>query len=123
MTFSDIWINISRDYNKKYRGVQCYLSPAEAVRFILFANLQGWAYNTIMELTAEEKRIWVKGLLIRCPYGLGKEILNCPFRELRKLPLNERMLRINSLPDEEIAELFQYHQECSRARGQGAAGL
>lgn len=69
-----------------------------------------------MELTPEEKRIWVKGLLLRCPFGQGVEILNCPLRTLRKMPLREKMDQVNNMTDEDIAALVKYHQECSCAR-------
>ena len=53
-----------------------------------------------MTLENEEKRIWAKALLIKCPFDL--ELDNCPIKDTRKSPFSKRLALVNSMSYEEI---------------------
>ena len=67
-----------------------------------------------MDFDSQEKRSWVKLLLVKCPLGL--EIPNCPLKEIRMLPLGSRMALVNSMSDEEIGSIIEHHQNCQKIR-------
>ena len=67
-----------------------------------------------MTLGNQEKRAWAKALLVKCPFGL--EIDSCPLREVRKLPLSDRMALVNNMSDKEIDSIVQYHKDCQKTR-------
>lgn len=54
------------------------------------------------------------GLVTRCPFETGLE--DCPFEEIRTRGLKERMETIRRLPEEQLDELMEYHEECSCGR-------
>ena len=56
----------------------------------------------------------VKELALECPM---KEPLNdCPLAELRKLPLNEKLTMIQTMPANKLYELLQHHYDCFEKR-------
>ena len=65
-----------------------------------------------MEL--EHKRIWVKGLLIECT--MRKVLDDCPAKELRKLPIEERLKIADEMKADQIEFIIAYHKECLRRR-------
>jgi hypothetical protein len=62
----------------------------------------------------ELKRIWVKGLMIACPFG--KPLDTCPAREIRKLPLEDRMQKVDDMPEGEIDLIISFHKKCLAER-------
>ena len=67
-----------------------------------------------MGLGSQEKRVWAKALLTKCPFDL--ELDNCPLRKVRKLPLSNRMALVNDMSDEEIDSVVQHHKDCQKER-------
>ena len=67
-----------------------------------------------MTLDSQENRYWAKGLLMKCPFG--SELPNCPIKELRKLPVRNRMALANSMSDEEIDSIIRHHKDCQKIR-------
>jgi hypothetical protein len=65
-----------------------------------------------MEL--EHKRIWVKGLLIECT--MRKVLDDCPAKELRKLPIEERLKIADEMKADQIEFIITCHKECLRRR-------
>lgn len=61
-------------------------------------------------MKAEHKRIWVKGLLIDCIFG--ESLDKCPAKNLRLLPIEDRMDRADSLSEEELDNIIEFHKEC-----------
>jgi hypothetical protein len=64
----------------------------------------------IENLDIEEKRIWVQGLLIECP--MGTHLDDCPAKELRKIPLKERVNLVKEMTDDQIDQIINYHRAC-----------
>ena len=62
----------------------------------------------------EHKRIWVKGLLIEC--SMKKVLDDCPAKELRKLPIEERLKIVDKMKAEQIEFIIAHHKDCLRKR-------
>lgn len=58
----------------------------------------------------EEARFALHGRILRCP--LGGNPIECPLHELRILPVEERVLWLESQSDDEVVELYQLHNAC-----------
>jgi len=65
-------------------------------------------------MEVEHKKIWVKGLLIDCMFG--ESLHNCPAKELRLLPIKERMARVDSMSEEGLGQIIDYHKSCVEKR-------
>ena len=65
-----------------------------------------------MEL--DHKRIWVKGLLMACT--MEKALDDCPVKELRNLPINERLIIVDEMKAEDLESIIEYHKMCLRKR-------
>ena len=65
-------------------------------------------------LTIEQKRTWVKGLMIACP--VGKPSAKCPIKESRSLPIRERLKLVDAMDEEQLTEMIARHRACLRAR-------
>ncbi len=61
-------------------------------------------YNNI------DKKIWVKGLLVKCP--LEQPLDTCPAKEIRELPLKERLAVVDKMTDAQIKSILDHHQLC-----------
>jgi len=61
-------------------------------------------------------KIFVRGLLLKCPMRLPLE--NCPLSEYRILPLKTRMELVNKMSEEDITEITDYHKQCLAKRQQ-----
>ena len=66
------------------------------------------------ELISNQKRDWVKGLLIGCPFG--KPLDNCPLEKYRSLTVSERFTLADNMNEKQIDEVIIYHQSCLRQR-------
>ena len=67
-----------------------------------------------MELKLDHKRIWVQGLLIECPFGEALE--DCPAKDIRLLPIEERLKMISEIEEDQIDRIIAHHRECLRKR-------
>jgi hypothetical protein len=65
-----------------------------------------------MEL--QYKKILAKQLVFSCPMGMA--LNNCLTRNLRKLPLKERLNIIEELGSDEIDFLLTNHRDCRQKR-------
>ncbi len=66
---------------------------------------------------ANDNRSMLFGLLIDCPFKECTEV--CPVAQKReKLTLEEKTRYIDSLSDEEVKKILDYHRECIRLREQ-----
>ena len=50
------------------------------------------------------------GLIFACP--MGNEAENCPFRSIRKLPVETRLSLLERLPRLDQEVLFMHHRKC-----------
>jgi len=60
------------------------------------------------------RRVWLKGLVISCPFN--KALDDCPANEIRKLPIPERMDFVNNLTPQQIDETLAHHKNCLAER-------
>jgi len=63
-----------------------------------------------IEQTLKEKKIWVQGLLIKCPFG--EALKTCPAYELRKLPLMERLAEFKKMDESQLDDIIAHHRRC-----------
>ncbi|MBW2203234.1 MAG: hypothetical protein JRF52_03825 [Deltaproteobacteria bacterium] len=66
------------------------------------------------ELTFENKKIWVQGLIIECP--MGKALNTCPAIDVRKLPLQERLELVRQMEESQLDEIITHHRKCLKDR-------
>ena len=59
-------------------------------------------------------KLLVKQLTIECPMGDAKQ--DCPLAELRKLPLEEKLVMVDSMSAKKLNELLQHHYDCFESR-------
>jgi len=62
----------------------------------------------------EEKKVWIKGLLVKCPFDIP--LSSCPISEIRELPPRRRINYVNDLPEDELDIMLDHHRECQRLR-------
>ena len=60
------------------------------------------------------RRVWLKGLVISCPFG--KALEDCPANEIRKLPLSERMTVVDNMTDKQVDKTLDHHKNCLAER-------
>lgn len=68
----------------------------------------------MVELNFEQKKIWVKGLLIDCPIGISLE--NCPAKDVRSLPIDERLKLVDSMDESQLDQIISHHRSCLNER-------
>ena len=56
------------------------------------------------ELTIEDKKIWVKGLMLDCP--MGKSLDNCPAKEVRAFSIPGRLKLVDEMVDEQVNRII-----------------
>ena len=66
-----------------------------------------------------DARMAMYARIIRCPLEITPE--DCPLKEIRKMPMEERVIWIESKSDREIVELFQHHVKCLKENLSGSA--
>lgn len=70
-----------------------------------------------MAIEEDDDRTMLFGLLIECPFKECTEV--CPLKEKREsLSLKEKAEYVESLSDEEIEKILDYHRECLKLREQ-----
>ena len=65
-------------------------------------------------LTFEEKLIWVQGLMINCP--MGKALETCPAKDVRAIPLKERLALTKQMEESQLDEILAHHRRCLKER-------
>jgi len=66
------------------------------------------------ELLIEHKRTWVKGLLIDCPMGTAAD--DCPARDLRTMPIEKRLIVVDTMTSQQVEEVIVFHKQCLQKR-------
>ena len=66
------------------------------------------------KLIPQQKKDWVRGLLISCPFG--KPLDDCPLEKFRKIPISERIKLVDSMEEKQIDQIIVHHQKCLRQR-------
>ena len=65
-----------------------------------------------------EERVWerilARGLIVECPYRVP--LVDCPLKEVRKIPLEERINIVNEMSGEDLDVVLAHHSSCQRAR-------
>ena len=67
-----------------------------------------------MNVELMNKRIWVKGILVECPFG--NSLSNCPANALRNLPLEELIRAVNNMSEDQLEMVIKYHNDCMEER-------
>ena len=57
-----------------------------------------------------DQRTYAMCLVVKCPFDI--ELTNCPLSELRKLPLVDRVKKIEIISYEKLGEIIAYHGQC-----------
>jgi len=66
--------------------------------------------NNMSQLSHETKEIWVQGLLIHCP--MGNALDSCPAKDIRKIPLLERLALVKQMEDTQLDAIINLHKRC-----------
>jgi len=66
------------------------------------------------ELSIEHKRTWVKGLLLECPMGAATD--DCPARDFRSMPIEKRLIVVDTMTPQQVEEVIVYHKQCLKKR-------
>jgi hypothetical protein len=88
------------------------------LRFINIFSKEG---KMLHELSAENKAIWVKALMIECP--LFPAIPECPLQQYRSLPIPEKFHLVDDMSEEKIDAIIAQHEKCLYQREHGPAGV
>ena len=67
-----------------------------------------------MSLAFDQNKVWARGLLVKCPFDISLE--DCPLREVRELPMEERMAKVEEMSDTELHAVLLYHWDCQVKR-------
>ena len=92
-------------YNDFFKGTTQYYKPME------LNSMQ----KTTLDITLRHKKIWVMGLIFKCPLGESKE--DCPAKNLRGRPLDELEKIGESMEEAELDEIIFHHKQCMENRG------
>jgi hypothetical protein len=65
-----------------------------------------------MDIT--QKKIWVKGLVIDCPYDVP--LADCALKDIRKEPMNTRFIKVNAMSHKQLDEIIAHHRQCLSIR-------
>lgn len=72
-------------------------------------------------LTLEYKRAWVIGLTFDCPFG--KAVDTCPAKEIRKLPIPDRIDIATGMDENQLDQIMAQHQDCLSQREKSLSGV
>ncbi len=70
--------------------------------------------NHMDGLTLENKRTWVLRLMIDCP--MEKALETCPAKDVRVLPLEEKLALVNQMEESHLDETITHHRRCLKER-------
>ncbi len=62
------------------------------------------------QVSVEEARMEMHARILRCPIEENPE--DCPLYEVRKWPVEKRIVWLNSKSDEEVVGLYLRHTDC-----------
>ena len=62
----------------------------------------------------ENKRIWIKGLVMQCPHGIPMN--DCPLNGLRSIPSREANKVVNEMGDYLVHAYLRSHRRCTNHR-------
>ena len=65
-------------------------------------------------LSFEDKKTWVKGLVIHCP--MGDSVKDCPANEIRLHPIRKRLRIVDEMSESDIEQIIDYHLKCLAER-------
>jgi hypothetical protein len=65
-----------------------------------------------MDIT--QKKIWVKGLLVDCPYNAPLE--DCALNDLRNEPMKTRLMKVNAMTHKQLDGIISHHKQCLTIR-------
>lgn len=68
----------------------------------------------------EKSKTRTMGLIFDCP--MPPHLESCPFREIRKLPIEERVKIINNMTEQQINDILGIHDKCLSEREKGMRG-
>lgn len=60
------------------------------------------------------RRVWLKGLVISCPFNTAQD--DCPAKNIRKLPIADRMAYVDNLTIQQVDDTLDYHKDCLARR-------
>jgi len=67
-----------------------------------------------MNCAFDKKRIWARGLLVECPFKAP--LKDCPLKEVRKLPIKQRIAKVDEMSDADLDAVLAHHWECQAKR-------
>ena len=73
-------------------------------------SMKNGLYAVENEHRMSEARFAMHGRILRCP--LGDNPPDCPLYEIRQLPVEERIVWLESKADEEVDALYGFHLRC-----------
>jgi len=62
----------------------------------------------------DKNKAVLSDVLLGCP--MGRALDNCPARELRAIPIERRMIAIDTMGPDRIEEIVVYHAKCLEER-------
>jgi hypothetical protein len=65
-----------------------------------------------MDIT--QKKIWVKGLLVDCPYDAP--LADCILKDLRNEPMEARLIKVNAMTHRQLDGIISHHKQCLAIR-------
>jgi len=68
-----------------------------------------------MNCAFDKKRIWARGLLVECPFKIP--LVDCPLKAVRRLPIKERIAKVDEMSDTVLDIVLAHHWECQKKRG------
>lgn len=61
-----------------------------------------------------DNRAWLKGLAVGCP--LNEPLPDCPLENIRKLPIADRLRRVNAMTESDVMDIISHHKKCLEKR-------
>ncbi|GEM_PF-1693417 len=80
------------------------------------SNFQRHSNSFFADFSLNDKRIWIKGLLVDCPLGIPLD--DCPANSLRYLPIDQFAEIVNNMSEEQVNCIIEYHEGCSAERAE-----
>jgi len=68
----------------------------------------------VVKIEFSDFKVWVMGLVISCPYDI--ESCNCPLKDIRTLPLADRVEMVGKMSEQELVATVDYHKICFNKR-------
>ncbi len=75
----------------------------------------------IHDLSSENMVIWVKALMIECPFYIA--LPDCPLEKYRSKSICEKFQLVDQLSDETIDSIIHQHENCLNQREHGPSSF